>query len=77
MSRFAGCMRSFHKAKNKMVCRCVTQQGTTLNVDDTICSSVVDDDGMPFDPFRTEQVANTSPVSPPQPLHKEAMGGRG
>lgn len=54
MPKFAGCMRAFHKNKNKEICRCVTQQGTTLNVDMQICASVVDDDGMPFDPFRQE-----------------------
>ena len=76
MPRFAGCMRSFHKAKNKMLCRCVTQQGTTLSVDDTICSSVVDDDGMPFDPFRadpqSQQLASSTPVIDPRTQGQKA-----
>lgn len=55
--RFAGCMRSYHKAKQTEVCRCVTQQGTTLAVPLEQCAAVVDGDGMPFDPFREEQFA--------------------
>lgn len=78
MPKFAGCMRAFHKTKNKEVCRCVTQQGTTLNVDMNICSSVVDGDGMPFDPFKQEQLAqspiNTPPVEQPS---KDIVGDRG
>jgi zona occludens toxin len=67
--RFAGCLRSFHKAQQKEVCRCVTQQGTTLAVPLDQCAAVVDSDGMPFDPFRSEQntqqlasAANPNPV---------------
>ncbi|MBK7300286.1 MAG: hypothetical protein IPI79_07875 [Moraxellaceae bacterium] len=60
--RFAGCMRSFHKTKQAEICRCVTQQGTTLSVPLEQCDAVVDGDGMPFDPFRSEQVAHSSPV---------------
>jgi len=67
--RFAGCMRSFHKAKQKEVCRCVTQQGTTLSVPLDQCSAVIDDDGMPFDPFKpdsqSQQLASAESVVPP------------
>lgn len=67
--RFAGCMRSYHKTQQKEVCRCVTQQGTTLAVPLDQCAAVVDGDGMPFDPFRSEQLAQspTAPTPLPDP----------
>ncbi len=74
--RFAGCMRSFHKARQEEVCRCVTQQGTTLSVPLEQCAAVVDGDGMPFDPFRSEQVAHSSPVEL-QPVSVNETKGRG
>lgn len=58
--RFAGCMRSYHKSKQAEVCRCVTQQGTTLSVPLEQCDAVVDGDGMPFDPFRTDSNSQIS-----------------
>lgn len=58
--RFAGCMRSYHKAKQAEVCRCVTQQGTTLAVPLDQCAAVVDSDGMPFDPFRSDSNSQIS-----------------
>lgn len=72
--RFAGCMRSFHKTKQAEICRCVTQQGTTLSVPLEQCDAVVDGDGMPFDPFRSEQVAHSSPVEL-QPVKKTSERG--
>jgi len=74
--RFAGCMRSFHKTKQQEVCRCVTQQGTTLAVPLEQCASVVDGDGMPFDPFRSEQVAQAVSVEP-QPVAIKETRERG
>lgn len=78
--KFAGCMRSFHKLKNKEICRCVTQQGTTLNVDPQICTSVVDDDGMPFDPFRQEQqqyAQTLDDTQKPSAVTASSQGDRG
>lgn len=74
--RFAGCMRSFHKSQQKEVCRCVTQQGTTLAVPLDQCAAVVDSDGMPFDPFRadpqSQQLASSTPVIDPRKQGQKA-----
>ena len=65
--RFAGCMRSYHKMLQKEVCRCVTQQGSSLSVPLDQCSAVVDGDGMPFDPFRSEQLSQPVLADSSQP----------
>lgn len=74
--RFSGCMRSFHKTKNQEICRCVTQQGTTLAVPLDQCAAVVDGDGMPFDPFREEQLAQSSLNSSPAEHQTKQLGDR-
>jgi zona occludens toxin len=72
--RFAGCMRSYHRALQKEVCRCVTQQGSSLSVPLDQCSLVVDGDGMPFDPFRSDQQSqpvladSSQPSNPSNPV---------
>jgi hypothetical protein len=69
-------MRFFHKTKHQEICRCVTQQGTTLSVPLEQCAAVVDGDGMPFDPFRSEQFAHALPVEP-QPVTIKETRERG
>ncbi len=56
--------------------RCVTQQGSSLSVPLDQCAAVVDGDGMPFDPFRSEQVAQAVPVEP-QPVAIKETRERG
>lgn len=66
--RFAGCM----SVKNK--CKCYTQQGTLLIVEDDICKTVIEDNAMPFNPFHQQEMQQYQPayqVSSPAPVQPQ------